>query len=319
MGHEFRGGEGLGVRSEAEQHRGGVRDVLQRDGGALPAVRVGGSEGAQRQTGRLGTEDVGEGGDAGGRQAYQGGLLDGGPLVSIYVRLPERGQVESVGPGGFLRQRAETHDRGDSVRPRPATSGGDQIPDAGLDDEPERVEPAGDLAGPRRPAAVPDLDHLIAPERFGDREQVRHRVGLPVPAVGVEVEPLPDPHRRLSVRDRQRRHQLEFGGGHLSAQTELGSGLRHAGQEQRLGLIGGHPGQPGPVAVHELVSAGRPRLGVDRHTRRGERLHVAVDGPGGDTELRGQPGGAQPPAALQQQHQGQQPARTHPAHSASHH
>ena len=57
----------------------------------------------------------------------------------------------------------------------------------------------------------------------------------------------------------ERRHDLELGGRHDRPEAELRGRPGQAGQEQRLGLVGGHAGEPRPVAVDEADPAERPR------------------------------------------------------------
>ena len=83
----------------------------------------------------------------------------------------------------------------------------------------------------------------------------------------------------------------------MGAQPQLGRGPGHAGQEQGVRLVEGHPGEPGPVAVEQLVTAAAAAVGVDRHPGRAERLDIAVDGAYRDLELGRQLGGGRRPRA----------------------
>lgn len=179
---ELCGCEDLDVRAEAEQGRGRVGHALQRDRGVPPAVWIGGRESALRQPGGLRTEYVGQGGDPVRGEAYGRDTVDVGLLVTVDMGLPERRQIEAVRSGESLGQRPQVHDRGDAVGAWLAMPGGDQIPDAGFEDETQRVQSPGDLARPGRPAAIAHLDDLVLPECLGDGEQAWHRVGFPVPA-----------------------------------------------------------------------------------------------------------------------------------------
>ena len=76
-------------------------------------------------------------------------------------------------------------------------------------------------------------------------------------------------------------------------------------------LRGRQPGQSRPVAVDEANAAMRPPFGVDRDPRLGERLHVAVDRPDGDLELRGELRGGHPAPRLEQQEDVDETAGSH--------
>ena len=107
----------------------------------------------------------------------------------------------------------------------------------------------------------------------------------PEPVAGVEVEALDQARRPRPQLGWQRGEDLELGGRDDGPEAELGGRPGQPGQEQRLGLLAGHPGQPRPVAVDQPDAAVDAALGVDRHARRAERLDVAMDGPFGDLEL----------------------------------
>ena len=93
---------------------------------------------------------------------------------------------------------------------------------------------------------------------------------------------------------RQRRPQLQLGRRDDRAETERGRRTGQAGQEERLGLAGGQPGQTGAVAVEQLISAGRTGVTVDRHARLLQGLDVAIDRADGDLQLGRERGRRQP-------------------------
>ena len=78
---------------------------------------------------------------------------------------------------------------------------------------------------------------------------------------------------------RQGGHHLELRGGDDRAETQLRGGTGQAGEEQGLGLVGGHAGQPRAVAVDEPDPTERAALREDRDAGRAQLLDVAVDGP----------------------------------------
>ena len=79
------------------------------------------------------------------------------------------------------------------------------------------------------------------------------------PVAGVEVEALDEARRPDAQLGRQRGEHLELRRRHDGAQTELRGGAGQAREEQRLGLVAGHPGQPRAVAVDEPEAAVRRR------------------------------------------------------------
>ncbi len=160
-------------------------------------------------------------------------------------------------------------------------------------------------------AVVVDRDPRPVPDRVGERAQVGDRLAGPEPFAGVEVEALDQARGPRPELDRQRREDLELGGGDDRPEPELGGRSGQSGEEQRLGLLGGHPGQPRPVAVHQPDPAVRAALGVDRHARRAQRLDVAVDRSFGDLELARQLGGGQLAARLEQQQERHEARCTH--------
>jgi hypothetical protein len=115
------------------------------------------------------------------------------------------------------------------------------------------------------------------------------------------VEPLAYPICSVRQLTRQRRTQLQLRGGQHRTEAQLGGRTGDAGQEQGAGLVAGHAGQPGAVAVQQLVAAGRAAIGVNRDAGGSQGLHVAVDGAHRDLELVGQFARRHPAPGLQQQ------------------
>ncbi len=123
-------------------------------------------------------------------------------------------------------------------------------------------------------------------------------------------EPL-RPRRALLQLGRERGEKLEPSGRELPAEAELRGRARHTGREERLRLVGGETGEPRAVTAGEPVAARRAAHRLDRNTRRGERLHVPVDGPHRHLEPLGDVSRRQLPASLQEQQERDQPGRAH--------
>ena len=115
----------------------------------------------------------------------------------------------------------------------------------------------------------------------------------------------------LGERGRQRGADLELGRGEHRAEAELGGGAGQAGQAERLRLVRAEPGQPGAVAVDQLVAAAVPGVAVQRDAGRVQRLDVPVDRADRHLELAGELGRGQAAAGLQQQEDGDQAAGAH--------
>ena len=138
----------------------------------------------------------------------------------------------------------------------------DEVPDARLEHEAERVEEPLHLAVA---LLVADLDALLLPHRTRQHRQVGDRLLACEPARRVEVEALAHPHGPAAQLRGQRGVDLQLGGGQHRAQPELRGGAGQPGQGQRLRLLGGEAGEPGAVAVDQAHPAARARLGVDGH------------------------------------------------------
>ena len=176
-----------------------------------------------------------------------------------------------------------------------------------------RTSPSGSRTRRAAPlaAVVVDRDPGPVPDRVRQGAQVRHRLARLEPLAGIEVEALDQPRGAGPQLRRQRGEDLELRGRDDRPETELRGRSRQSRQEERLGLLAGHPGQARPVAVDEPDPAVRPALRVDRDARRAERLDVAMDGPLGDLELLGELGGGQLAAGLEQQEERHEARRTH--------
>ena len=162
-------------------------------------------------------------------------------------------------------------------------------------------------------AGIADQGTAAIPDGAGQRRQVRDGlVGLE-PAGGIEVEPLDDPRCAGPKLGRQGGHDLELRRGDDRAETQLRGGAGQAGEEQGLGLVGGHAGQPRAVAVDQADAAERTALGEDRHAGRAQLLDVAMHGPHRDLELAREFSRGQAASALEQQEQVDETAGAHRA------
>ena len=96
-------------------------------------------------------------------------------------------EVEAHGPLARLRALPGGDDPRDAVDAFLAAAPREQVPDAGLEDEAERVEAAGDDVAP---LAVADVHALAPPQRARDHRQVGRAILLAEPAARVDVEEL---------------------------------------------------------------------------------------------------------------------------------
>ena len=117
------------------------------------------------------------------------------------------------------------------------------------------------------------------------------------------MEPLDESRRPAPEFGRQGGHDLELRRRDDRAQAELGGRAGQPREEQGLGLVGGHPGQSRPVAVHEADAAMGPAVRIDRDTGGAQGIHVAMDAPDGDLQLARELGRRQPAPRLEQEQQ----------------
>src|SRR5262249_6245002 len=167
------------------------------------------------------------------------GDLDPRPasLERFGTTCPRGGEVEALRPTALFGALPRGDDARDAVDTFLATALREQIPDAGFEDQPERVEAPRDDG---HALAVADLEPTAAPQRAGDHRQVRHAVLLPEPAARVDVEQSRGLPGTLLQVGGKGRDQLQPGSGQLAAETEL----RRRPDEERLRFGGVEPGQP---------------------------------------------------------------------------
>ena len=160
-------------------------------------------------------------------------------------------------------------------------------------------------------ALIVDPDLAALPDGLGDLGQVRHLLTGLEPARSVQMEPLEQAGGAPAQLRGERRKDLEPRGRDHRPETELRSGSRDPGQEQRIGLVRGHPGEPRPVALDEPDASVRAALRVDRHARDGERLDVSMDRPDRHLELPRELGGGHHAPCLEQEQQADQAGGAH--------
>ena len=178
-------------------------------------------------------------------------------------------------------------------------------PDSPLQHQAQRLDDALDAV---ISAFIFDPQALPFPDRLGDRSQVRHRVTRLEPSSRVEVEPLDEARGSDPQLGGQRGKDFESGCG---PQAQLRGWPGQTGEEESLGLVSRHTGEPGAVPLDQLHAAVRAALGVDRDARLAQCVNVAMDGPLRDLELLRQLRGRHPTAGLQEEEHGDQPRRTH--------
>src|SRR5436190_1106964 len=224
---------------------------------------------------------------------------------------PVAGQVEASGPLEPLLGGADADHARDPVRPDLAAVGArDDVPDAGLQDESERLDHA---ASGSTAAVVFDGDARRIPDGIRQLRQVWHGLAGVEPFARVKVEPLDQSRGTGAQLGRERGQDLELRSRDDRAEPELRGGTREAGKEQGLGLLAGHPRQPRPIAVHQPDAAMGAAFGVDRDGRRTQRFDLAVDRPFRDLELGRELAGRQLAARLEEEQQRDETGRTHAA------
>ncbi len=197
-------GEHLDLGAEAQQLGAGVGERLDRDDRAHPAVVVGRPAAlGDRAGGVRAQEGRGELQRPRGQAHGRLGLIEGlGELLGAPV--PVLPEVEVRGPVEAHVERLERQDASDAVGARRraglvSVGEGHQVPGAGFEDDPERLELALHLrlAPAGGPAAVAHAQHPLVPHRVRDAGERGDVVGLAEPAGGIEVEALGDPARAV--------------------------------------------------------------------------------------------------------------------------
>jgi len=103
------------------------------------------------------------------------------------------------------------------------------------------------------------------------------------------VDPAGQLARARARLEAERGGDLEARGKEVRTEAEGAQRDREVDEQQRPRLGSRQPGKARPVAVDETVPASRAGHAVDRHSRQGESLQVAVDGPYRHLELGGEP------------------------------
>ncbi|GAA2406721.1 hypothetical protein GCM10010433_01610 [Streptomyces pulveraceus] len=311
-------GEDLGVGAESEEFGEGLFDGLDRDRHPDPAIGVGARGGPLCGIGHGGLPQMGQPVEGAWRQTEGRLALLAARVEEPQIVLPVVGQVEPLGPFEPLIEDVKVHYPRDAVGTEPFGAAGHEVPVTCLEHQPVGFHDPGDLAG-FGPAQMAHPHGPVVPHRLRDLAQPRRAVAFPVPRRGVEVEPLGDPAGPVAQLGGQRGHELQLYGRHGRAPAEIGGGRRQPGQEQRVGLVRGQPGQPGAETAEQPVAAVVTGFAVQRHTCRAEGLHVTVDGAHGHLQRVGQLLCCHPFAVLQEQQDGHQSARTHAVKSVAVH
>jgi hypothetical protein len=112
---------------------------------------------------------------------------------------------------------------------------------------------------------------------------------------------------------RQRHEQLRLRPAQRRTERDPGECVGQPQQRHELGLRERQTGQVGGVALEDADPTVAPRLGVDGDASGAQGLQVAVDRPDGHLETLGEVGGGHPAAALEQEHDRQEPVGAHPS------
>ena len=235
------------------------------------------------------------------------GDLDVRPAPLERLRAARPGGRRGRSPPGAVASSAPLpggHDPRHAVDALLAAALREQVPDAGLEDEAERVEPARDDGGA---LAVAHVEAAPPPERPGDHRQMRDAVLLAEPAARIDVEELRGTAGAVLQLRGQRGEELQPGGGQLAAEPQL----RRRADEERLGLDRVEARQLRPVAALQAIAARRAAHRDDRDARRCQCLRVPLHRPLGDLEPLGELDGGQLPARLQHQQERDETARAH--------
>jgi hypothetical protein len=186
--------------------------------------------------------------------------------------------------------------------------GGDQVPDAGLQHEPQRVEAAGDVAvaGP-----VADVEAGAGPHGIGHGRQVRRPLLAGEPARRIDVEALRHACRPRPQLGRQRGQHLRLRDRQHRPEPELRGAGRSCTEHQRRRLVGAQAVERVAPALHEADAPGRAGLGPQRHAGLLQRGDVAVDRPDRHLERSRELGSGGPTGALHVQEDGDEAPGAH--------
>ena len=175
---------------------------------------------------------------------------------------PVPGEIEVGGPLETLGAGLGRHDAGHSVRADLTVHGRHDVPRAGLEDEANRFQHPACRAFA---SVVLDGDPRRVPDGIRQRGQVGDRLARPEPVAGIEMEALDEPRRPGAQFGGQGGEDLELRGGDHGPESELGGGARHPREEECLGFLAGHPGEPRAISVDQADAAVRAPFRVDRH------------------------------------------------------
>ena len=204
----------------------------------------------------------------------------------------------------LLRPLPRGHDPRHAVDALLAAALREQVPDARLEDEAERVEPARDDRGA---LPVAHVESASPPEGPGEHRQMGDAVLLAKPAACIDVEELRGPAGPVLQLRGERGEELQPGRRELAPEPQL----RGRADEEGLCLDCVETGQLRPVAALQAIAARRAAHRDDRDTGRGQRLCVPLHRPFGHLEPLGELDGGQLPPRLQHQQERDETARAH--------
>ena len=140
---------------------------------------------------------------------------------------------------------------------------------------------------------------------------MHHGLGVAIPLHRVQMKPRAEPRRLVALRPRQRGQHLSPRGDHRAPHAQRRRRARHADEKQRLCFLVEEAGEPGSIAIEELVSTAWPGLALHRDPGPAEVVQIAIDRPHRDAQLAGQGLGVDPAAHLQRHHDREQPGGAH--------
>ena len=213
-----------------------------------------------------------------------------------------------MGGAGLVQHLGESDSRDPKGRV-PATHPCDQIPLARLEYQASGIDGVAHVAvvGP----GVLQGQSPARPHGIGDRRQPRQRTRGPIPAGGVHEDPPADSLRGDPTGGRQGGQDLALHRVQRGAEAQLVEWTWDAHEKEGFGFSGGESSEIGPVPVEEADSAVGTPGGVDRHPRRAECVHVAVDGPDRDLELPRQLRSGKTAPGLKKEDDGDEPVGAH--------
>jgi len=226
------------------------------------------------------------------------------PLEGFRAPRPGLSEVEVVRSIARFGTLARTDDARHAIHAFLSPPLCEQIPDAGLEDEPVWVETPRDDGSS---LAVADIEPVSAPERAGDHGQVRNAILFAKPAPGIDMEEPCGAVGALLQFFGKRCQELQLRRREFPAEAELGG----RPDEQCLGFGRVQPRQLRAIAALQSVAACRAANGDDGHASCSQSLRVALHRSLGDLEALGELRHGQVTTRLQDEQEGDETAGTH--------